>query len=149
MKKLIGIATHQTSKGCITEHETIKVSKESGLKNDYQGSKNPKTQITLLSLKNWNLACAEAGKSLDWTERRANLLIDDIEFNDQMIGEHIQVGEVLLEITAETDPCARMDALAPGLKKALTPNWRGGARCKVLRQGTIRINDRVQVLARV
>ncbi|MBN2865486.1 MAG: MOSC domain-containing protein [Thiotrichales bacterium] len=149
MAKLIGIATHPTSKAAITEHQSIKVSKESGLENDYQGAKNRKTQITLLSLKNWNLACQEAGKSIDWTERRANLLIDDIEFNDQMIGQQIQVGSVLLEITKETDPCARMEALQTGLKQALTPNWRGGARCKVLREGTLNLGDRVQLLARV
>jgi len=149
MAKLIGIATHPSSKAPITEHEAIKVSKESGLENDYQGAKNRKTQITLLSLKNWNLACEEAGKTINWIERRANLLIDDIEFNDLMIGDQIQVGSVLLEITKETDPCARMDALQPGLKKALTPNWRGGARCKVLREGTLNLGDRVQLLTRV
>lgn len=149
MAKLIGIATHQTSKGPVTLHEAINVTKASGLANDYQGAKNKNTQVTLLSLNHWNIACQEAGKTIDWSERRANLLVDDIEFNEQMIGQQIQVGSILLEITKETDPCARMEALHPGLKKALTPNWRGGARCKVLREGTLNLGDRVQLLARV
>ncbi|MEA3404640.1 MAG: MOSC domain-containing protein [Pseudomonadota bacterium] len=148
MAKLIGIATHTASRGPITEHQTIKVTKESGLKDDYQGAKRRSTQITLLSLKSWQTACNEVGADIDWTERRANLLIDDIDFDESMVGRQIQIGEILLEITRETDPCSRMDDLHQVLKQALTPDWRGGARCKVLREGRIKIGDRVQLLAR-
>jgi len=152
MAKIIGIATHQKSRSPIIEHDSINVTKESGLENDFQGARRPSTQVTLLSKKSWELACHEAGmsaESLNWTERRANLFIDDLDFNESMMGQQVQIGEVLLEMTRETDPCARMDALHPGLKAALTPDWRGGARCKVLRPGRIKIGDRVQVLARV
>jgi len=148
MAKLIGIATHQESKGKISTHSEIIITPESGLENDYQGKKNRNTQVTLLSLKSWQQACEEAGKEINWTERRANLLIDDIEFSESMIGSQVQIGSVLLEITKETDPCSRMDALQPGLKKALTPDWRGGARCKVLREGLVSIGDKVTILKR-
>lgn len=148
MPKLIGIATHPSSKDQITTHDSISVSIESGLKNDFQGQKNSNTAITLLSLKNWLTACKECDCEIDWTERRANLLIDDIEFNDEMIGQQLQIGEILLEITKETDPCARMEALQTGLKQALTPNWRGGARCRVLRAGKIQLDDNVTLLKR-
>ncbi len=148
MAKLIGIATHETSRGPITQHEMIHVSKAAGLEGDYRGAMNRNTQVTLLSLKSWQQACSEVNAQLDWKERRANLLIDDIDFNESMIGDQIQIGQILLEITCETDPCARMDQLHDGLKQALTPDWRGGARCKVLREGSIRVGDRVQLLAR-
>jgi len=148
MAKLIGIATHTASKGPITEHQTIKVSKDSGLQDDFQGARRRSTQVTLLSLKSWQAACQEAGADIDWTERRANLLIDDMEFDESMVGQQVQIGDVLLEITRETDPCLRMDELHPGLKQALTPDWRGGARCKVLREGRIKVGDRVQRLSR-
>ncbi len=149
MAKLIGIATHPASKGSITTHQQIAVTIEAGLENDYQGQKRQKTQVTLLSKKSWDQANAEVGVELDWTERRANLLIDDFEFNEAMIGQQVQIGSVLLEITRETDPCQRMDDLQPGLKAALTPNWRGGARCMVLRPGVIKIGDSVHLLKRV
>lgn len=148
MAKLIGIATHQQSKGKISTHTEINITLESGLKNDFQGKKNQLTQVTLLSLKSWQQACKEAGKEINWTERRANLLIDDIEFSESMIGAQVQIGSVLLEMTKETDPCNRMDALQPGLKAALTPDWRGGARCKVLREGLVSIGDKVTILKR-
>ena len=148
MANLIGIATHPESKASISSHEEIFVSLQSGLENDFQGQKNPHTQVTLLSLQSWQKACKLCLTEIDWTERRANLLIDNIDFSESMIGEQVQIGEVLLEITRETDPCKRMDALHPGLKEALTPEWRGGARCKVLREGYIRIGDKVTILKR-
>ena len=149
MAKLIGIATHAESKGPITLHNKISVSLEKGLKEDYQGQKNPLTQVTLLSLRTWNKACEEVNAQLNWIERRANLLVDDMDFNADMVGQQIQVGSVLLEVTKETDPCARMDKLHPGLKQALTPDWSGGIRCKVLRAGTIELKDKVCLLKRV
>ncbi len=149
MAKVIGIATHQASKGAITTHLQINATTEAGLENDYQGQKRQQTQVTLLSKKSWDQACAEVGVTLAWTERRANLLIDDFEFNAAMMGQQIQIGGVLLEITQETDPCQRMDELHVGLKTALTPEWRGGARCMVLRPGMIRAGDSVHLLKRV
>ncbi len=149
MAKLIGIATHQASKGAITTHLQIEISTEAGLENDYQGQKRQQTQVTLLSKKSWDQACAEALATRDWTERRANLLIDDIDFNEAMIGQQVQIGGALLEITRETDPCQRMDDLHPGLKAALAPEWRGGARCMVLRPGMIKIGDQAHLLKRV
>lgn len=146
--KLIGIATHQESKGPITTHERIWVSRESGLQGDFQGAKNRSKQVTILSQKSWQQACSEVNAEIDWTERRANLLVDDMNFDESMIGQQVQIGSVLLEITCETDPCKRMEALQPGLKGALTPNWRGGARCKVLREGEIQLGDKVQLLKR-
>jgi len=148
MAKLIGIATHKESRGCITSHEEIFVSLENGLEGDFQGQKNQNNQVTLLSLKSWQKACKECLTEIDWLERRANLLVDDMEFSDSMIGEQIQVGEVLLEITKETDPCSRMEELQPGLQTAMVPEWRGGARCKVLRSGYIRLGDKITILKR-
>lgn len=148
MAKLLGIATHTESKGKIDTHQEITVSLEAGLENDYQGQKNRKTQVTLLSLQDWQKACQQCDSVIDWTERRANLLVDDFEFSESMVGRQIQVGQVLLEITKETDPCSRMEALQAGLQAALTPNWRGGARCKVLRAGHIKIGDSITLLKR-
>ncbi|VAW49286.1 hypothetical protein MNBD_GAMMA04-1739 [hydrothermal vent metagenome] len=148
MAKLIGIATHVHSKAPITKHQSIQVSLESGLENDFRGQQNPKTQVTLLSAKTWDNICQSLNTSLDWSERRANLLIDDLDFSEgkALIGQHIQVGKLLLEITAETDPCERMEQLCPGLKNALTPNWHGGVRCQVLKEGGIQLGDNVYLL---
>ena len=84
-------------------------------------------------------ACVELGVELPWQTRRANLLVSGLSFNETMVGEVIQIGEVRLQITRQTDPCALMDKLHNGLKNALTPEWRGGVCCKVLQAGTVMI----------
>ncbi|GKT12296.1 MAG: hypothetical protein ISEC1_P1273 [Thiomicrorhabdus sp.] len=149
MAKLIGIATHPASKAPIEQHQKISVTLAGGLDNDFQGKNNPKTQVTLLSLKTWQKVCASVNVDIDWTERRANLLVDDMDFNESMLGQQIQVGKVLLQITSETDPCARMDALHSGLKQALTADWAGGIRCTVLREGKIYLDDSIILLKRL
>ncbi len=143
--RLLAIATHQKHLGEIALHQNAQVSTENGL-GDYRGKKNTKTAITLLSKQSWETACLEAGASLDWTQRRAQLLIDDITFSEADLGRHIAIGEVILRITQETDPCKLMDKLHLGLKNALTPDWRGGARCEVIQGGIIQVNDVVQWL---
>lgn len=148
MSTLIGIATHTVSKGPIQTHSSISVSLEKGLENDFRGAQSRHTQITVMSHYHWQLACATVDAQIDWTHRRANLLVDKIDFNASLIGQQLQIGSVLLEITCETDPCERMEALHPGLKSALTPNWHGGARCRVLREGEIQLGDKVRFLKR-
>ncbi|WP_127470717.1 MOSC domain-containing protein [Thiomicrorhabdus aquaedulcis] len=149
MAKLLGIATHAQSKSDIITHERILIGLTTGLTGDYRGQKDPKKQVTLLSKATWDAVTALIGEPLDWTQRRANLLIDDMDFSEALIGQQVQIGAVLLEITCETDPCSRMLALNPKLKDALTPDWRGGARCKVLREGEIKIGDPVHILKRL
>ncbi|CAN8142029.1 Molybdenum cofactor biosynthesis protein [uncultured Thiomicrorhabdus sp.] len=149
MPKLLGIAIHQQSRGAIAQHSIASLNIENGL-GDFRGRKNPTTSVTLLSLKSWRTACSEASDlfplEISWIERRANLLVDDIEFSEQVIGRQLRVGQAVLQITCETDPCARMENLAKGLKAALIPNWRGGARCEVIRSGKIEVGDSVEWL---
>lgn len=142
---LCGIATHQQAKGDIIEHQQHFLAIHNGF-NDYQGNKNPKTAVTILSKQAWETACQEANADLDWTARRAQLLVDQIEFSEACVGKRLKIGQVILQITRETDPCQLMDKLHFGLKQALTPDWRGGARCEVIQAGTIQIGDSVEWL---
>jgi len=51
-----------------------------------------------------------------------------------------------LQITRETDPCKRMEEAQSGLMKALAPDWRGGACCRVINGGSIALGYAVQVI---
>lgn len=130
--------------GTIFICEEAFVGLNSGVQNDIRG--NPgKRQVTILSEEAFNLACRELDAKLPWTLRRANLLISGIEFKDTK-GRKIRIGEVLLEITGETDPCYRMDEQFDGLKNALFPDWRGGVTCRVLAEGNIKSDDLVELV---
>ncbi len=82
---------------------------------------------------------------LAWTVRRANLLVEGLRL-PRARGAVISVGQVRLEVTAQTYPCRRMEAAHTGLLKALAPEWRGGVTCRVLDGGAIRLGDAMQVL---
>ena len=144
---LQGIATREKSRVDMVEHAEIEVTIENGLVGDFRG-KPGKRQVTVLATEAWSSACGVVGKELPWTTRRANLLVDRLSAIDESaIGNVIQIGDVRLKITGETDPCRRMDEYCPGLKEALTPNWRGGVCCRVLAGGKIAVGDKVQVIA--
>lgn len=129
--------------------EHVHISREGGLQGDFRGAIRPggkdKRQVSLIEAGDWLAAIEELGTVVEWQERRANLLVDGIDL-PQRPGAVVRIGsDVRLEITCECDPCSRMDAIAPGLKAVLTPDWRGGALARVLEGGDIRVGDTVMI----
>lgn len=143
--RLLGIAVKPRRLQPMQLVEAGELSPQAGLVGDSRGKPGPR-QVTLLSLAAWHAACNEIGVILPWTERRANLLVGDLPL-DQSSGSRIVIGDALLEISSETDPCERMKAVHPGLFDALTPNWRGGVCCRVLRGGAISLEMEVELLS--
>jgi len=127
-----------------TKIETM-VSKVAGVEDDFRG-KPGKRQVTVLSLEQWQLACNEVGAALPWTVRRSNLLVNGVSFDSSMVGQQIKIGQLILLITRETDPCPRMDAQHQGLTQALTPDWRGGVCCRVISDGRVKIGDPLSII---
>jgi MOSC domain-containing protein YiiM len=146
---IIGIARHGRPKGPIELIDRAEVSLPGGIAGDFRGVRKPgglgRRQVTLIELIDWEAAMAEVGRSLPWWERRANLLVDGFDL-PQRPGTRLRLGaDVVLEVTRHTDPCERMEKLAPGLFAALTSDWRGGACSRVLAGGTIALGDPIRI----
>jgi MOSC domain-containing protein YiiM len=124
--------------------DNAEISEQSGVALDFRGKPGDR-QVTVISAGAWRQVCNELGTEIPWTTRRANLLVDDIELPKQAGGE-IRIGDVLLEVTGETDPCSRMEEQFAGLKAALQPDWRGGVCCRVIRGGAVSIGDAVTLV---
>lgn len=122
------------------------VTPQRGVEGDFRGRPG-KRQVTVMSRESWARACAELGADLPWITRRANLLVSGIEFDPAAVGSTLQLGDLVLQITCETDPCERMEQALPGLRAALDPDWRGGVCCRVLAGGEIVIGQRVDLLS--
>jgi MOSC domain-containing protein YiiM len=135
MAKLLGIAVKPQKRQPMLACAIVDLSVEVGIAGDWRGKPGPR-QVTLMSQTAWHAACAELGVHLPWEARRANLLVDDLPLS-QAIGAHILLGDAVLEITGETDPCSRMEAVHPGLRNALGSHWRGGVCCRVLQGGLL------------
>lgn len=149
--RLIGIARHGRPRGPIETIDRADVSIEEGIRGDYRGAVKPggrgKRQVTVMARADWDAAMADLGTALDWSVRRANLLVDGIDLPREA-GARLRIGDaVVLEVTGECDPCSRMDEIAPGLRAALTPDWRGGLLTRVIAGGPLAIGDEMRIEA--
>ena len=108
-----------------------------GVDGDHRGQLRHR-QVTVITREGWEAACAELGQQLPWTTRRANILVEGLALAEAT-GRTIRIGEVALTITGETDPCSRMEEQVPGLRDALTPEWRGGVTCDVAHGGEVAV----------
>ncbi|GIU17439.1 MULTISPECIES: MOSC domain-containing protein [unclassified Shewanella] len=144
MASLIGIAFKTEKRGHMHTVEQAQVTRARGVENDIFGRPG-KRQVTVMSIQQWQIACNGVGKTLPWFTRRANLLIDGLCFSASDVGKQLVIGELLLEITGETDPCKKMEQAYPGLEAALLPDWRGGVTCRVLNDANIQINAPVNL----
>jgi MOSC domain-containing protein YiiM len=145
---LAGIARHARPRGAMEVIDRVGVTLEGGLDGDFRGAVKPggrgRRQVSLIERADWDAAMAAVGTDHHWSVRRANLLVDGLDL-PQVPGTRLRIGAVLLEITQECDPCSRMEEIEPGLKAALTPDWRGGALARVIEGGVIAVGDTIGV----
>ena len=140
--ELIGIARKARPRAPMESIDQVDVTTELGIDGDFRG-KLRRRQATILAEEDWQAACSEISRTdIPWTERRANLYVRGIAL-PRTKGSKLSIGNLMFEITGETDSCNRMDAVAMGLQEALRPDWRGGVTCRVIKGGTIAIGDPV------
>jgi MOSC domain-containing protein YiiM len=144
--QLLGIARRVVSRAPMETLTRAKITTASGLAGDCKGLRFPERQITILSEEAWRETNVLLSNSdLDWTTRRANLLVSGVRL-PRGIGSRLAIGAVVLEVTGQTSPCRQMDLAFDGLRKALAGDWRGGITCKVVCDGEIALADPVGVL---
>lgn len=157
--RLGGIARHARPRGEIETLDHVMVTRAEGLHGDFRGAVRPgrsgRRQVSLIEAESWAAALKdlgtdlglEGGALLPWHVRRANLLVEGLRLPREA-GAVIAIGASLrIEVTCECDPCSRMEEIAPGLKAALLPDWRGGVLGRVLDDGPVAIGDEVRIEA--
>lgn len=142
MAQLIKIYLRPERRAETIEHTTAILVPGTGIEGDH--FKKGSRQVTLLSQRAWEEVCDELGKKLDPKLRRANLVVDDLDFNNSL-GKIVTAGSIRIKITGETKPCRLMDESCPGLKDALSPDWRGGVFGEVLDKGSVAVGDMVKI----
>lgn len=138
--RLIGMWVKRSHGGVMDAVMTGELVATRGLRgNATQGGRR---QVTLLSLPQWRALTAHLPGPPDPTIRRANLLVDGLDFDDCR-GRVLSIGEARIRIFGETRPCYQMDEACPGLQAALSPPWGGGAFGEVIATGAIALGDEV------
>lgn len=143
-RAVLAIAIRNGERGPMLELTDVEAFTDAGLRGDNRSSLN--RGISLLSAEQWQQVQRELAVTLPWHTRRANLLISGGSLADWR-GRTIRIGRVEVAVRKETAPCERMDELCPGLRDALKSEVRGGVHGRILRGGTIRLGDRVEILA--
>jgi MOSC domain-containing protein YiiM len=139
--RLIGIARAPELRAPLEEIDGAPVSERAGIEGDARGIKLGR-QVTILFRDGWEEACRELDVTLPWVTRRANLYVEGVE-RPRMAGGLVAIGDVLLAVAQETKPCELMERAHRGLRRALTPDWRGGVCCDVVRGGHVLLGDTV------
>ncbi len=75
---------------------------------------------------------------------KENITTRGIKLEELVMGQRMRIGEALLEITKECEPCRQMDAIRQGLQEAL--RGRRGILCRVIEPGRIRRGDAIEIV---
>jgi MOSC domain-containing protein YiiM len=146
--RLIGITRKARPRGVMEVIDQAAIGLETGISGDCRGvirpGKSGRRQITIMAVEDWAATLVDLGTVVSWEQRRVNLLSEGMVLPRES-GIRLRIGGALVEITGECDPCSRMEEIAPGLKAALTPGWRGGRTVKVIEEGPIAIGDTIKI----
>ena len=140
--QVIGLAVRTGVGAAMQELDSVKVVADGGVEGDVPAPTH--RGMTLLSSRQWQEVVEEVGVNYPWHTRRANVLVD-CDSLSHLMEQTIQIGDVVVQVTGETDPCSVMEAIHPRLKEALTPEMRGGVYGRILQGGSIAIGATVNI----
>ncbi|HZC38678.1 MAG TPA: MOSC domain-containing protein [Sphingomicrobium sp.] len=148
MGRIAGIARHDRPLGPMEVLDRAELIEGQGIAGDFRGTRKAgslgQNGVVLIEADDWAAAVEECRAEVPWFQRRANLLVEGLDLPQQS-GVRLRIGDaVLVEITQECAPCERMEALHPGLRNALTPDWRAGARARVVSGGFVAVGDEIR-----
>ncbi|HEV8338124.1 MAG TPA: MOSC domain-containing protein [bacterium] len=109
----------------------------------YSPKPMPDRDLTLIEEETLEALARDYGIALSPGESRRNITTRGIALN-HLVEREFAVGEVRVRGLRLCDPCGHLERLSqPGVRQALI--HRGGLRCQILTEGTIRVGDPIDV----
>ncbi|QJW89099.1 MOSC domain-containing protein [Spirosoma taeanense] len=133
-------------RGPVEVVQSVEVSEKKGLLGDHYSGQSGNRHVTLMQAEHLPVVAALTNRdTLDPALLRRNLVISGLNLL-ALKDHHVQIGEVVLQITGQCHPCSKMEtALGPGGYNAMRGH--GGLTAKVVRGGTVRVGDSVTVIS--
>ena len=108
-----------------------------GLAGDRHAKADSKRQVLLIEAETLEKLGLRAG------DVRENITTRGIALMELPIGARLRIGEAMLELTVECEPCSLMDELRPGLRETL--KGQRGMLARVTQSGTLSVGDAILI----
>lgn len=122
----------------VREFDEVFAVEDKGFKNCIHGRRGSRRQVLLMDLETLGTFGIAPGRV------KENITTRGIKLDELSVGQRMRVGEALLEVTKECEPCHQMDAIRQGLQEAL--RGRRGILCRVVESGRIRHGDPIEIV---
>jgi MOSC domain-containing protein YiiM len=119
-------------------HERVRALADHGLEGCAHSRPGGKRQVLFASSEHLEAVGVEPGRI------RENLTVSGADVQAWPIGQRVRAGTAVFEITMVCDPCERMDAIRPGLRREL--DGRRGMLARVVEQGEVAVGDSVELV---
>jgi MOSC domain-containing protein YiiM len=119
-------------------HERVRALADHGLEGCAHARPGGKRQVLFASSEHLEAVGVEPGRI------RENFTVSDADVQAWPVGQRLRAGTAVFEITMVCDPCERMDAIRPGLRREL--EGRRGMLARVVEQGEVAVGDAVELL---
>ncbi len=116
------------------EFSEVQAVENKGLKDCIHGRDGSTRQVLLIDMETLEEFGVPPGRTKENITTRGIVLVG------LPLGQHIRVGEALLEVTKPCTPCHLMDEIREGLQEEI--RGRRGMLCRVVESGRIRRGDR-------
>jgi len=114
---------------------------------DQKNHGGPDQAIYVYGMSDYEWWSKELGRELSAGTFGDNLTVSELESAGFNIGDRLQVGSVILEVTAPRIPCSTLAARMgdPQFIKKFRRAERPGLYCRVIQEGTVQAGDEVKV----
>jgi MOSC domain-containing protein YiiM len=136
---IAGVWTSPARKsGRMDPQERVRALADHGLEGCAHARPGAKRQVLFASSEHLQAVGVEPGRI------RENFTVSGADVQAWPIGQRVRAGTAVFEITMICDPCERMDAIRPGLRREL--EGRRGMLARVVEQGEVALGDSVELV---
>jgi MOSC domain-containing protein YiiM len=119
-------------------HERVVAVADHGLEGCAHARPGGKRQVLFASSDHLEAVGVDPGRI------RENFTVAGNDVQAWPVGQRLRAGAAVFEITMVCDPCERMDAIRPGLRREL--EGRRGMLARVVEQGEVAVGDAVELI---
>jgi len=130
---VIALHLSKSSRAPLVSVPRVNAVLETGLEGDRHARPRSRRQVLLVEQEVLDEFGLEPGAI------REQVTVRGLDLDTLIFGARIRVGEALLEVAGPCDPCARMDEVKSGLRKALA--GRRGRFVRVVEAGSFAVGD--------